>query len=322
MPSALAHPNIALIKYWGNRDDQLRLPSTGSISFNLSGLFTRTQVNFSAGLSTDELILDGEKVNGPALKRVRAFLDVVREKSHTGLYARVETENNFPMGTGIASSASAFAALALAASTAAGLDLSERKLSRLARLGSGSACRSIPSGFVEWRQGGDDETSYAYSIAPPDHWALSDCVAIVSQEHKPTGSSEGHIVARTSPVQRVREEVTPDNLDMCRKAILERDFTALAEVAELDCNLMHAVMMTSQPQLLYWEPATLEIMHSVRQWRDDGIPAFYTIDAGPNVHVICQMEARDEIARRLGQIKGVSSVLTAHPGGPTRLEFR
>ena len=148
------------------------------------------------------------------------------------MFARVESENNFPTGTGIASSASAFASLTLAACQAAGLDLDERELSRLARRGSGSASRSVPSSFVEWLPGEDDQTSYAYSIAPPHHWDLADCIAIVSQEHKPVGSQEGHTLAETSPLNAGRIDTAPVRIDICREAILKRDFDALAEVMD------------------------------------------------------------------------------------------
>ena len=234
-------------------------------------------------------------------------------------FARIESENNFPMGAGIASSASAFAALALASSTAAGLDLDEAALSRLARTGSGSACRSVPSGFVEWLADGCDPDSGAVSIAPPKHWDLCDCVAIISQEHKPTGSTEGHALAHTSPLQSARVEGAPQRLEKCRNAILNRDFEAFADVTELDNNMMHAVMMTSKPQLLYWQPATIAIMIAVQKWRNEGIAACYTIDAGPNVHVICESEHQEQVDARLRQISGVLDVLIAHPGGPSQL---
>ena len=134
---------------------------------------------------------------------------------------------------------------------------------------------------------GDDETSYAYSIAPADYWDLVDCVAVISRVHKPTGSTEGHALADTSPLQAARLADAPRRLDLCRQAILERDFEALAQVVELDSNMMHAVMMTSSPPLVYWQPATLAIMHAVSTWRQQGLPACYTNDAGPNVHVLC-----------------------------------
>lgn len=318
--TARAFANIALIKYWGDQDPCLRLPANGSISMNLEGLFTRTRVSFEAGLEADELTINGEAVRGGGLERVQIILDAVREAAGLGLAARVESFNNFPTGAGIASSASAFAALALAASAAAGLGLSEAALSRLARLGSGSACRSIPGGFVEWQVGERDEESYAFSLAGPEHWDLADCIAVISTAHKAIGSSQGHALAETSPIQARRVEDAPRRLGICRRAILERDFAALAEVAEVDSNLMHAVMMTSSPRLLYWQPATVAVMQAVSAWRREGTPAFYTVDAGPNVHVLCPAAFAEEVSARLGAIPGVGQVLRARPGGPAQLE--
>jgi diphosphomevalonate decarboxylase len=317
--TAQASPNIAFIKYWGNRDAVLRIPANGSISMNLEGLETRTMVTFDANLRQDQLTLNGQPANEEARRRVSSLLDQVRLMAGINLGAQVESRNNFPTGAGIASSASAFAALSLAASAAAGLQVDERERSRLARRGSGSACRSVPGGFVEWRAGTDDESSYAYSLAPAKHWDLVDCVAVVSHAHKPTGSTQGHALAESSPLQAARVASAAGRLEACRNAIVQRDFAALAAVAELDCNLMHAVMMTSQPPLLYWQPATLAIMHAVQEWRAGGLPVFYTIDAGPNVHVLCPAEASPEVTGRLRQIEGVKKVLNAHPGGPARL---
>ncbi len=317
--TAQASPNIAFIKYWGNLDSQLRIPANGSISMNLGGLTTRTTVTFDSNLAGDELLLGGKPAAGPALQRVSVLLDRVRLLAGSILHAHVESANTFPAGAGIASSASAFAALSLAASAAAGLQLSEPELSRLARTGSGSACRSIPGGFVEWQAGHDHETSYAFSIAAPDHWDLVDCVAIVSHAHKRTGSSEGHHLAGSSPLQAARLADASRRLEACRAAVCERDFPALAEVVEQDSNLMHAVMMTSQPPLFYWEPATLVVIQAVAQWRRHGLPAFYTIDAGPNVHVLCPAESARQVVHRLKEIAGVQHVLTAHPGGAALL---
>jgi diphosphomevalonate decarboxylase len=317
--SALAHPNIALIKYWGNRDNDLRLPSNGSISMNLDGLFTRTTVSFQPSLPYDELIINGHEIAGRGLERVSFILDVVRGMANIKENAEVVSENNFPSSAGIASSASAFAALALAASKAAGLNLSEAELSRLARRGSGSAARSIPGGFVEWQAGTTDEDSYAFSIAPPDHWNLADCVAVVNASHKKVGSTDGHALAGTSPLQAARVADAPRRLDLCRRAVLERDFQALAEIVELDSDMMHAVMMTSSPALHYWQPVSLTVMASVRAWRGEGLPVCYSVDAGPNVHVLCPAEVREEAAARLRSLPGVQEVLTAGVGGPARI---
>ncbi len=317
--TAQASPNIAFIKYWGNRDDPLRLPANGSISMNLDGLITRTTVSFQPSLPFDELIINGREVAGHGLERVSAFLDLVRDLAHFECFAEVISENNFPSGAGLASSASAFAALSLAATRAAGLDLSEAECSRLARRGSGSACRSVPGGFVEWQAGSSDEDSYARSIAPPDHWALSDCIAILSAGHKKTGSSEGHALADTSPFQAARLADAPRRLDLCRNAILDCDFAALANVIELDSDMMHAVMLTSSPPLVYWLPETLQVLQAVRLWRADGLPGAYSVDAGPNVHVICPSERAREIETGLRKLTAVKSVLLAKVGGPARL---
>lgn len=339
--TAVANPNIAFIKYWGNRNDALRLPANGSISMNLDGLETRTTVRFDTFLQADKVKINGKNAGGMAHARVSKMLDEVRALAGIHHFARVESENNFPTGTGIASSASAFAALALAATKAAGLDpspsgedaaISPRSgvlpgalrldlaaLSRLARRGSGSACRSIPGGFVEWAAGTGDADSYAVSIAPPEHWDLADCIAVISTCHKPTGSTEGHALAMTSPLQSARVDDSPRRLGICRHAILNRDFAAFAEIMEEDSNLMHAVMMTSRPALFYWQPATLDVMQAVRAAREKGLLVCYTIDAGPNVHVICTGAAAEETAKLVGSIPGVCEVRLAKVGGSARL---
>ena len=317
--TALANPNIAFIKYWGNRDNTLRLPVNGSISMNLDGLSTHTTVSFQPSLPFDELIINGHEVTGKGLDRVSYILDIIRGMANIHDRAEVMTENNFPSGAGIASSASAFAALALAGSKAAGLDLSEPELSRLARRGSGSAARSIPSGFVEWQAGRADEDSFAFSIAEPDHWKLVDCVAIVNTSHKKIGSTEGHAIAPTSPLQAARVADAPRRLELCRNAILNKDFDAFASIVELDSDVMHSVMMTSTPALHYWNPASMSVMNAVREWRADGLQACYTVDAGPNVHVICLEADAKNVEDKLRKMEGVTKVLVAKAGRAARV---
>lgn len=318
--TAMASPNIALIKYWGNTDDDLRLPVSPSISFNLAELHTRTTVHWLPELGADEVLINGAPTDEAARARVSVHLDLVRALGKHSGCARVESVNNFPIGTGIASSASAFAALSLAATAALGITLPEAALSALARRGSGSAARSIPGGFVAWHTADDQRDSFAHSFAPADHWDLVDVVAVVSREHKKTGSTAGHAVAATSPLQQARIDSAPARFEQCKNAILARDFDALAEIVELDSNVMHSVMMTGSPSLLYWQPETIAIMQQVRHWRQhDGLDVCYTIDAGPNVHCICTAQSADAISDGLAQLPGVLETRKATPGGPAQL---
>ena len=311
--------NIAFIKYWGNRDDDLRIPANDSISMNLAGIETVTTVRFAKELASDRFVLNGRQTAGPSADRTSRHLDRLRERAGVRTHAEVISHNNFPTGAGIASSASGFAAVTAAGCAALGLDLAERELSALARLGSGSASRSIPSGFVEWHAGTSHEDSFAVSIAGPDYWPLADLIAVISQAHKPVGSTEGHSLAPTSPLQEARLADAPRRLEICRAAIQDRNFSLLAEVLEEDALIMHAVMMTSRPALIYWQPATLAIMQAVRGWRAEGLAAAFTIDAGPNVHILCQAQDRAETAARLAKLDGINMILEAAPGGPTEL---
>ena len=316
--TALAHPNIALIKYWGNQDDDLRLPANPSLSMNLGDLQTVTTVTFDDRLRAEELLINGTEFPGPALQRVTASLDPVRQLAGINSPARVESESNVPVGSGIASSSAAFAALSVAAAAAAGLDLTEAALSRLARRGSGSASRSVPAGFSEWVTG-NDQTSIATSLAPPDHWDLRDVVVVASQEHKEVGSSGGHPLASTSSLQAARVAGVHARLSACREALLARDLDRLGPIIEEDAVIMHAVMMSSQPPLYYWTPTTMALILATQQWRAEGIPVYFTIDAGPNVHLICEAPYAQLIEGQARQMAGVQTVLASKPGGPARL---
>jgi diphosphomevalonate decarboxylase len=317
--TAQAHPNIAFIKYWGLKDELNRIPANDSLSMNIGSLTTQTTVTFDPSLEQDEFILNNKRNIGKGLTRTQDFMDRVRKIADVSIFARIESVNDFPTGAGVASSASGFAALALAASSALGLDLTTRELSSLARFGSGSACRSIPGGFVEWHTDPKSGESYAESIAPANHWQLMDCIAIISEQHKSIGSQAGMRLANTSPFQAARVLDSKRRLELCRSAILNKDFDALSEITELDSNMMHAVMMTSDPSLFYWEPQSLAIMKAVKDWQKEGLAVTYTLDAGPNVHAICTLDAFDEVLSRLGNFPGVKKVLHGGPGGPARL---
>jgi diphosphomevalonate decarboxylase len=314
MTTAVAHPNIAFIKYWGNLDTSLRLPANGSISMTLDGLETRTSVQFDPQFEEDSLELNGEIVRDDRLRRVVNHLDYLRRVAERKDKARIVSNSNFPVGSGIASSASGFASLTLAAAGALDLELSQTQLSVIARRGSGSASRSIFGGFVEWRYGMTDEESYSEQLAPPDHWELVDLIAIVSTHHKPIGSSEGHQLADSSPFQAVRVADSHRRLSQCKNAILHRDFEHLAKIIELDSTLMHSVMMSSSPPLFYWEPETLGILTAVFEWRANGLAVCATVDAGPNVHLICLPESAQLVEERLTNHPGVIKVIKSTPG--------
>ena len=314
--SARAHSNIAFIKYWGNRDHTLRLPANSSLSMNLAALHTTTTAQWSADFPHDSLRINGEPATDAALLRVSAHLDVLRKRFGLDMPAQVVSRNNFPMGAGIASSASAFAALTVAAVAALGRRLPERELTTLARLGSGSAARSIPGGFVEWHAADDHADSFAKTIAPPDHWQLVDVVAILSRQHKRVGSTAGHASADSSIYQPARVETAAQRLDEAKQALKTRDFKRLAPVIEADSDLMHAVMMTSQPPLFYWQPLSLAVMQAVRGWREnDGLRVCYTLDAGPNVHCICVADDAHAVADKLRGLSPDIEIMASGGGG-------
>lgn len=316
--------NIAFIKYWGVADAAINLPLNSSVSMTLADAHTTTTLEWDeAGtLSADEITLDcvtlGEK---PAARLVR-HLDRLRDLAGVSWRARVMSVNNFPMASGIASSASGFAALTVAGCTALGLDLTPTQLSALARRGSGSASRSIFGGYVEWEKGRDDASSAARQIQPADHWDLQDIVAIVSAAEKAVSSESGHLLAVSSPFNMSRIDHIDALLTEVRSAIATRDIERLGVVIERDALAMHAVMMTSTPSLLYWQPGTLEVMQAVRQWREqDKLPVYFTIDAGPNVHLICESAYRATVVDRLRALKSVEQVLVSKPGpGPILLD--
>ena len=286
---------------------------------NLADLTITATVHFDPLLNEDQLAMNGSPAAESAAKRVFAHLDLIRTQAGFNHRASVITQSNFPVGAGIASSAAAFAALTVAGVEAAGLHLTEAELSALARRGSGSASRSVPGGYCQWLAGGADETSYAASIAPAGHWALCDLVAIVSAEHKQVGSTGGHRLADTSVLQAGRVASAPGRFERCKEALLNRDLPAMGPIIEEDAVIMHCVMMTSRPPLYYWAPATLEIIHATACWRADGLPVYFTIDAGPNVHLICEAAYADQVEEAARRLPGVKEIRRSGVGGPARL---
>lgn len=314
--TAIAPSNIAFIKYWGKKDDDLRLPANGSISMNLSGLQTRTTVEFSRDLENDEVIIDGIR---ESMGRTGEHLERIRHLAGITEHARVVSVNSFPVSTGLSSSASGFAALTVAAGAAAGLRLSEKELSILARQGSGSSCRSIPDGFVEWLDGDTSDSSYAVSLAPPGFWDIADVVAIVSNEKKEVATTAGQARVGTSPFYPVRLLRMKEKVEACKKCIQEKNFSAFGELIESEALEMHAVMLTSSPPLMYWLPTTVMLMRKVRQMRSTGLAAFFTINTGQDVHIICQKKDVDDVVTNLKQLQEVKKIITNYPSVGARL---
>lgn len=319
---AVANANLALAKYWGKRNEALNLPFTGSLSVCLEGLQTTAAVTFDIDLAADRIAMNDAPAAAREAERVSRFIDLVREQASLPARARVEVRSNFPVAAGLASSASTFAALALAVPAAAGLSLDERQLSILARRGSGSAARSIRGGFVEWLAGENDDgsDSYAVQIAPPDHWRLGIVVAVADEGSKKVGSREGmdHVVRR-SPFFPAWLETHQNDLDAIRAGVLARDLEAVGRASEHNCLKMHAVSMAANPAIFYWNETTVAVMRRVRELREEGTAAYFTIDAGPQVKVICAMDDRARVAEALAGVAGVKRVILSEPGGDARL---
>lgn len=314
--TAIAPSNIAFIKYWGKKDEELKLPENGSISMNLSNLLTTTTVEFNPGLKNDEVLINGQSEEKKT-KRVITHLDRVRSLAKIQTKAKVVSVNNFPTGTGLSSSASGFAALTLAASAAAGLKLTEKELSILARLGSGSACRSIPDGFIEWLDGNTNETSYATSLFPPIYWDIVDIVGVVSSGPKDIPTSEGQKLAQTSPFFGIRKKHINEKIKSIKKYLKEKNFACFGELIETEALELHAVMLTSVPSLIYWLPGTVQVMKYVHKWRKEGIMVYFTLNTGQDVHIICQKKDAEKILKLIKEIPEVKKVIPNYPAKGT-----
>ena len=321
--SAIAHSNIALVKYWGKRNEELILPQNSSISMALDLLYTETTVEFSPKLSKDELSIDGEKQSGEELEQVSRHLDLVRKMVSATEHAKVVSRNNFPKAAGLASSASGFAALSLAATKALDLHLDKRELSILARRGSGSACRSIDSGFAEWMKGSheDGSDSYAKQLAPKDHWPeLCMVVSVLTTKEKKIKSRAGmKQTVANSPLYKVWLETVEKDLENVRKGILEKNFSLLGKTSEMNALKMHATMQTTEPHIIYWQPETITLMKEVMAMREEGIESYFTIDGGPQVKILCLEKDSKKIEKRLKELKGVQKTFLCHVGEGARL---
>lgn len=309
--TAWASPNIALVKYWGKAAGEGNKPAAASLSMTLAGIGACTRVCFDESLSADTLLLDGRE-DQATLARVSRCLDDIRALRKERSKAAVVSENNFPTGAGLASSAAGFAALAVAADAALETRLSAKALSRIARRASGSAARSIWGGYVLLPAGNDP---VAEPLFDETYFPLDVVIAVVSRAVKAVGSTEGMTrTQRTSDYYEAWIRHQGADLSVAKQALAARDFDALAAVAEASCLKMHAVMLATRPGLIYWAPATVACLHAIRALHAEGVPVFFTIDAGPQVKAFCLPEVSDQVADRLADVEGVLEVIRTRTG--------
>ena len=320
--TAFAPSNIALTKYWGKRDHTLNLPLASSISVTLGDLGSLTVCAPSADLAGDVMAVDERPLDAAGLEKVRRVLDVVRAAAGSTVHAGLNSVNTVPTARGLASSASAFAALALAAAEAYGLGLDAAALSRLARTGSGSACRSIHGGFVLWQRGerADGGDSEARQLFAANDWPLTILVAQVRDGQKQVSSTQGmRLASADSLTFRGWIEQCERDVLACEDALRAKDMDRLAAVVEGNAMAMHGTMMAGRPPLLYWQPATVAIIHAVRQLRADGTACCFTIDAGSSVVILAEPADAPPVAAALAAIDGVETVLQTRVGAGARL---
>lgn len=311
---AVAYPNIALIKYWGKRDEQLILPMTGSLSLTLNVHATTTEVELDESLLTDSIALNGQSMQEGAAQKVVAFLDLVRQMAGKTIKARVVTRNDGPTAAGLASSASGFAALAAASAAVYGLQLDSRQLSRLARRGSGSACRSIFGGFAIWHAGCDDESSFAEPVVNGG-LDVAMVMAIVNSAEKAISSRVAmRRTVETSPFNEAWVKQNPYDLRAMQQAIEQADFTRVGEMTEVNAMRMHANMLGAIPPVRYFSADSMRILDAVIAMRANGVQAYATMDAGPNVKVLCQRGDVPSVVAALQALLPPAQVVPAYPG--------
>ncbi|SDC20925.1 diphosphomevalonate decarboxylase [Pelagirhabdus alkalitolerans] len=314
---ARAHTNIALIKYWGKRDEQLFLPTNSSLSMTLDHFYTDTTVTFDNDLKQDYFNLNNEQASEEETEKISRFLDKVRDLANDQRFARVDSINHVPTAAGFASSASGFAALAAAATKAIGLDLTKRELSQVARLGSGSASRSIYGGFVEWQKGEREDGSdcYALPVLEQEDWDLNVLSVEVTTQSKKVLSREG--MKRTVDTSIFYDgwlKAAREDMVTLKQAITKRDFTLFGETLEANALKMHATTLGANPPFMYWQSATMRVMEAVQSLREQGVEAYYTIDAGPNVKVVCQPQDKEKTINALNEIDVVNQIYTCQIG--------
>ena len=309
-----ASSDVALVKYWGKKNEILRLPENGSISIKLDGLDTITTVEWDENLKQDQITIQGESEDGE-VSRVIKHLDKIRTVAGKNMFAKMVSKNTFPKGTGLSSSGSGFAALTIAATKSLDLDLSEKELSILARQGSGTACRCVCGGFVEWKDGDASETSFSQTLYARDYWDVRDIVVVVDEGKKKVSSTEGHTTAQTSIAFAERQKRIGDKIVKIKQHIAEKNFKELGELVEAEALEFHSILLTSTPPMIAWYPGTVQVMLEVQAMREEDIPAYFTINTGFNVHVLTLPEYENEVKKRLEKLALVKKTIVAKVGG-------
>lgn len=305
--SAFAPSNIALCKYWGKRDKALNLPINPSLSVSLGELGSRTELTLHD--ATEDLVLlngEAQPLDAGFAAKVIEFLDLFRQPESPRL--RVDTHNNIPTAAGLASSASGFAALMLAVDKLYGFNLSPEQLSAFARLGSGSASRSIFEGFVEWQMGVRDDGMDSHALALGEPWPdFRIGLLTLTSAAKSVGSRAG--MQRTVDTAHLYQSwplQAAADLQRIHQAIQEQDFELLGATAEQNALSMHATMIASWPPLLYWQPESVAAMQQVWELRQQGLPLFFTMDAGPNLKLLFQRRDQDQVLQAFPSLQVVA----------------
>jgi diphosphomevalonate decarboxylase len=314
--AAIARANIAIAKYWGKADDVLNLPAVPSLSITLEPMRTETVVELDERLTSDVLELDGKLASAAETRRASTLLSEVRAERGETIFARVVSRNHFPTASGLASSASGFAALAGAARSAYGLPRDDARTSILARRASASAARSVYGGYVELLAGtpGDDSLA-ATPIFSSDHWDLRVIVAVVTEARKDVASRSGMGLSReTSPYYDAWLKAATKNEAEQREAVAARDFSLLGPRIEQSFTTMHALAFTSSPMTLYFRPASIAALETIARLRRNGVPVAPTMDAGPHVKAVCPADAAERVERALVETQGVLRTLHGRPG--------
>lgn len=314
--SAKAHANIALVKYWGKKDEDLILPYNNSLSLTLDAFYTITRVSQA---KEDCFILNGQVQTGEIYSDMIDYIDLFRKRSKIKDAILIESKNYFPTAAGLASSASGFAALATALNAYFELNMKQKEISILARRGSGSASRSIYGGLVEWLQGDDDLSSYAVKVDPAN-FDIGMLAVIIDDKEKMIKSRAGmKQTVATSPYYSVWVETAQQDIEAIKKAIKNQNVHAIGRIAEHSALKMHASMLTTKPAIMYFQDLTMKVLHTVYALREEGVTAYFTMDAGPNVKIITTLEDKDKIIDKLSEFIDKDALIYSGVGPDAKL---